>query len=174
MRAVDEIWTGTFPLIVIWEHQRTIVVLFDSNAPAATIIGNAFGHIHDEALNRAREIIKQFADYRLIIALHHHVTFPSYQLGLVRTAQLRGLVIDNADALLGIVPTDRDVTILHGHVHMEYYRQRDRLHVVSARSTTIGDERTGTAPGARLLSFAVQNTSIWPVDAKLLMPELGG
>ncbi len=141
-RRIDvpfRVWHSLFPMAVQVPGSETLVLAFDSNDVADSIIGNAYGLIDDEQLSRTNELLSAFPKHRVIYALHHHVALPTFEAesGKGRflahfTALLNGkAVLDTINRLPSVV--------FHGHRHVHFTGVLGHVEVVSAPSTTLGD-----------------------------------
>ena len=92
-------------------------------------------------------LLKRFSDQPLIIGLHHHLALPKFALKPLTALQIRLMMLRNAPDFLRLLEARRDFVIFHCHLHIGYRRViNGHIQVVSAPSTTLGDERLAAEP----------------------------
>jgi hypothetical protein len=144
---VEAAWASMFPMILPLPETDIKIVLIDSNELGVNILDNAFGHVSRESIQRLRKLLDHFATEPLILALHHHVAIPKFDLSPLTAVQIQLMVLRNARDLLAVLAEDRSLVVFHGHLHIGYkLRINGTIEVVSAPSTTLGDERCHTPP----------------------------
>jgi len=154
---VEGVWRYMFPMIVEVPNTTIKLLLLDTNELGYSIADNAFGRIGDDALMRFERLLERFSDQPIIIGLHHHLALPKFVLKPPKPALIRAMVLRNAPSLLRLFASDRNFVAFHGHLHIGYRRViNDHIQVVSAPSTTLGDERLGTGP-----SFSEYQIAVW-------------
>lgn len=137
-----KVWRQVFPMAVEIPGKETIVIVFDSNEIADDIIGNAYGRIDPEALERKECLLRAFPSYRTLYALHHHVALPRFDEKALERFKARFMTLLNAKQFLDSLKEEQTV-VFHGHRHVHFTQVMDNLEIISAPSTTIGDEVFG-------------------------------
>ena len=136
---IDEAWDGAFPQAIPVEG--IVFFLLDSNPRPYNIIDNAIGEVSERQLSRLRILQKLYSDRSFVYVLHHHIGLPESAPRWAGRVQIRLLRLRNAREFVAVIPTDRLVAVFHGHRHFGYIgRCRDNVVVVSASSSTLGDE----------------------------------
>jgi hypothetical protein len=137
-------WEAIFPLVVEVAPHGPLFYVLDSNAPGRSVLDNGFGRVDPRSLARLRRALAHFRDRPAVVLLHHHPAVPPSALrSFVERprAELVGLFLglENAGELLAALPS-RSCVVFHGHRHAAYVGRLDPyLQVVSAPSTTLGD-----------------------------------
>ena len=138
---VNACFNQCFPMAVK-VGDEFVVDVFDSNDVASNVITNAFGRVADRALARFEILVKHFADRGHVVALHHHLGYPSHiHEKLAKDAAMgRFLVLQNAREVAGALEHLGNTVVLHGHRHIGYEGVvGTSIQVMSARSSTLGD-----------------------------------
>jgi hypothetical protein len=159
--AVHKLWQEAFPMVVDLKNargERTVCFVFDSIQRASYWATNAFGWIESGAIDRARILrLQYYSSVPRIYALHHHVKLHDEQLKL-RDVQPLGMVLANAREIVDFLQEDQHAVVFHGHKHIgREFKLGDRIAVLSAASSTLGDEskqkasKDGEVAGARAL-----------------------
>lgn len=135
---------GIFPCVVTVPGTPLRVVVLDSNIASDNTATNAMGMIGAPGLLKLRMILKRLDDQGepCLIALHHHVALPR-RVGerLIERMQARFMACEDAAELVGALDGKRERVVLHGHRHVKYEASLgERIHLVSAPSTTLGNE----------------------------------
>jgi hypothetical protein len=140
------VWRALFPMVIVEPRTNTLIYVLDSNAVGGSVVDNAFGLLTQDTLIILRRLEHHFGARPSVYLLHHHVALPPMPRGHYclpsKDALLRRfMVLKNATAFLTALPNDRGIVVLHGHRHTRYIgRLDDRIEIVSAPSTTLGDE----------------------------------
>ncbi|MBI3272036.1 MAG: metallophosphoesterase [Planctomycetes bacterium] len=157
LTIIDEVWERIFPMIVRLKCGITVVGL-NSAAPSYNILTNAVGEISTGALERLRKLRShpELKGEPLVYAMHHHLLAPSEAMDPKLAATTAGMMLANPHALLAALPEERETVVLHGHRHfsLPWPRADDHPAVISAPSTTLGDENRAAAekgPGFNLI-----------------------
>jgi 3',5'-cyclic AMP phosphodiesterase CpdA len=151
---VRHIWKQIFPMAVEYSNRKLVVICVDSNRLTNNLITNAVGNVGRSNIARLKMLFSRYRGWNQVIALHHHVALPPLDESLLNKAKSTGMVLDNADSFLAAIPTDRARVVFHGHRHIEYHGKiGDRLQVISAPSTTLGNELTNEKPGFYLFQL---------------------
>jgi predicted MPP superfamily phosphohydrolase len=144
--VIADAWNGAFPQVV--SLGEAVFFLLDSNPRPFNIIDNAIGEVSPQQLARLQILQKQYAAKSFVYVLHHHVGLPEKAAEWAGRLQIRLLRLRNARDFLAVVPSDRQVIVFHGHRHFGYIgRYQDRMAIVSASSSTLGDESEYVAVG---------------------------
>jgi len=166
LRLPAEIWHDAFPMVIEEPKTGVLIYALDSNARGNHLIDNAFGHIAFDHLVRLRLLQRHFGDRPSLFLLHHHVALPPatiHQVGRRPKDALmrRFMLLNNSSALIAALPRTRPAVIFHGHRHMSYLgRLGEHLQIVSAPSTTLGDETHGAVKrGPGYFTFGMAVTS---------------
>ena len=125
-----------------------MLFILNSNGISTHIISNALGTVPQPTLDRLATLREMFRDKCQLVGLHHHVALPSTlpDAAISRFVQ-RMMFLDNASDLIRVLQVSPPVAVFHGHRHVEYQGVIGGVHVLSAPSTTLGDETRGTPPG---------------------------
>jgi predicted MPP superfamily phosphohydrolase len=148
------VWEAVFPLAVEVSPRGPLFYVLDSNAPGRSVLDNGFGRVDPDSLARFRRALAHFGDRPAAVLLHHHPAIPPRGLrDVIRQprAELVGLFLglENAGELLDALPS-RSCVVFHGHRHAECVsRLAPHLQIVSAPSTTLGDNGS-PHPGERI------------------------
>ncbi len=142
-----------YPMYKHLDENLTIVLL-DSTYKGMKDLGinNAFGVIGDVQLKRLERFFAQNKQRKHIILLHHHVQIP--QEVKEKLKGLNKMMFDVSEQFLKILLDDRDklvdlcgkynvTAIFNGHRHWDYETELDGIKIVSAPSTTMGNELEG-------------------------------
>ncbi|HEY7769651.1 metallophosphoesterase family protein [Longimicrobium sp.] len=138
------VWDAIFPLVVEVAPRGPLFFVLDSNAPGRSVLDNGFGRVNPGALARLRRALLHFGGRPAVVLLHHHPAIaPRGLRAFLRQprADLAGLFlgVENAGELLDALPP-RSCVVFHGHRHADHAgRLGPRLQIVSAPSTTLGD-----------------------------------
>jgi predicted phosphodiesterase len=142
------LWKFLFPMAIEYPKSKLVVLVLNSNRLANNFITNALGTIGQESIERLGMMLEKYSTKRQIIALHHHIAFPPLEEGLLSKLQSTGMVLDDGRRLVSALPNNRGRVIFHGHRHIEYQGTiGSRLQIVSAPSTTLGNDLTGDPAG---------------------------
>jgi hypothetical protein len=117
-----------------------------------------------EQLARVARIRAEFPREQFIYLLHHHVSLPALDLESLidqpgSNVMNLFLVLENADEFLDAVESDgRSTVVFHGHRHAGFFGElSERLQIISAPSTTMGDEAPLSAhPGPGYFVFGLR------------------
>jgi predicted MPP superfamily phosphohydrolase len=154
---VEGVWRYMFPMMVEVPNTQIKLLLLDTNELGYSILDNAFGRISDNALMRFEKLLERFSNQPIVIGLHHHLALPKFSLKPLTALQIKLMMLRNAPSLLRLFASDRNFVVFHGHLHIGYRRViNNHIQVVSAPSTTLGDERLGTSP-----SFTEYEIGVW-------------
>ena len=157
LAALSTVWEESFPMLVELPGQKAMALVLDSNVAATGLWDNALGEMRPEQLRRMRLLCShpRFRDRPKLVLLHHHVALPRLDLGFLRGLQADLMSLLNPRDLVAALPQGRQV-ILHGHKHLSYFGLlARRIQVVSAPSSTLGDERRpARGPGFYTLELA--------------------
>jgi hypothetical protein len=154
-RVPDDVWSQIFPMAFCLERSKAVLFLLDSNEVSTNIVDNAFGRLSSEQLGRLKLMMNHFRDYNVLFALHHHVALPLDLTSSLLKDRIfeRFTVLQNADALLEMVPSATETVIFHGHRHVDFMGSLGLAQIIAARSTTIGDVVSNDAPGYYIHQF---------------------
>lgn len=140
-----------FPFVVDVPGTPLRIVVIDSNIEADNVATNAMGMIRADHLQSLRDILRTLdaAQEPCVLAMHHHAALPRRPgQRLLDRAQVAFMACENAAELVAALEGARQRVILHGHRHVKYAGSLGgRLHVLSAPSTTLGNE-WGPPPAA--------------------------
>jgi hypothetical protein len=149
------VWEGLFPMTIDLLPWGMVLILLDSNDTSSSIITNAFGRLPPATLSRLRTLVTAYARRAPIIALHHHVALPPTirAKGFQNRLFERAMRLQDARPFVRFMQSHDCSLAFHGHRHVRYLGSTDSFQVISARSTTLGDEspladsRTKGSPG---------------------------
>lgn len=148
VRTPEQVWRRMFPLVFEFDNHNVALMAFDSSSRSSYWITNAFGYVPRAALERAHIIRSEFYqsdEWAHIYALHHHVVMPKVDVDVVEKLKARGMVIENARDLHVFLSDGPPTVVFHGHRHIERAVIAGDISIVSARSTTLGDEAPETS-----------------------------
>lgn len=154
-----ELWHDMFPMVIEEPSTKVLVYVLDTNYVGGHIVDNAFGHVHWDQLVRFRLLRRHFGARPSIVLIHHHVALPPATLKFVRKLPKdalfrRFMLLDNVSELMAALPRPGRCLLFHGHRHVGFVGELDgRMAVVSAPSTTIGDE--GEQPRHEGIGYSV-------------------
>lgn len=142
------VWHRSFPMVI--ECNGIRLWLFDSNGAETNFINNAFGQVSTYDLNKLSLLKRHLPKLPDVFALHHHVSLPPLTArDLARNhkrAQSFFLTMENACEFADAVNDGRRTVIFHGHRHYGFSGMLgEQIHILSAFSTTLGDERPDNA-----------------------------
>jgi hypothetical protein len=144
---VEGVWRYMFPMVVEVPNSQIKLLLLDTNELGFSFVDNAFGKISDDALMRFEKLLERFSNQPIVIGLHHHLALPKFSLKPLTAFQIKMMMLRNAPSLLRLLAPDRNFVVFHGHLHIGYRRViNNHIQIVSAPSTTLGDERLETCP----------------------------
>ena len=93
--------------------------------------GHIYGEVSQAHLAQLEQLLNQYQDRHVLIALHHH-TFA------VGSAWLDQHILKNADEFLACITPHQNVKlVLCGHVHQDSDYQHEHIHFISSPSTFI-------------------------------------
>jgi len=160
---VEGVWRYMFPMVLEIPNTEIKLLLLDTNELGYSIADNAFGRISEDALLRFEKLLAHFSTQPIIIGLHHHLALPKFSLKPLTGFQIRMMMLQNAPSFLRLLAHNRNFVVFHGHLHIGYRLViDDHIQIVSAPSTTLGDERLGTGP-----SFAEYEISVSSEGAQI-------
>jgi hypothetical protein len=152
-------------MVITEPRTNTLIYVLDSNAVGGSIVDNAFGSLTRDTLIILRRLEHHFGARPSVYLLHHHVALPPIEstTGLFSMDVLlrRFMVLKNATAFLAALPQNRELVILHGHRHTGFIGRLDnRIEIVSAPSTTLGDENPKPIRGGKgYFTFSIAKTA---------------
>jgi len=136
------VWEGLFPMTIDLLPWGMVLILLDSNDTSSSIITNAFGRLPPATLSRLQILVTAYAKRAPIIALHHHLALPPTirAEGFKNRLFERAMTLQDARLFARFMKDHNCSLALHGHRHVRYQGRTDFFQVISARSTTLGDE----------------------------------
>jgi hypothetical protein len=166
-RIPVDVWPAAFPMVIEEPRTGVLIYVIDSNAIGGNIVSNAFGKLRWDSAILLRRLQRHFGRRPSIFLLHHHIALPPNRLKFVRARprdalMRRFMVLSNPSDLIAALPHDRETVIFHGHRHVAYLGQLGNLQVVSAPSSTLGDESeqpVRNGPGYSVFSVVVTATA---------------
>jgi 3',5'-cyclic AMP phosphodiesterase CpdA len=149
------VWEGLFPMAIDLPQCGMTLILLDSNDTSSSIVTNAFGRLPPVTLARLAKLLRIFHGRAPIIALHHHIALPPSvrAKGFQNRLFERAMTLQDARTFARFMKDHGCSIAFHGHRHIRYLGSTDSIQVISARSTTLGDESpkadklTCTLPG---------------------------
>jgi hypothetical protein len=157
---ISRLWTSIFPMAIEFTEEKLVLVLLDSNAPSEHVLTNAFGFVTEADVDCLRHIPLLYPGWSHVVALHHHVALPPLG-GPLQRLQARAMVMRNASFLAEALLAGSPVVVFHGHRHVRFEGEfGDKVQVISAASTTLGDEVVGTAPGFCVVDLETSGSSV--------------
>ena len=144
-------WSQIFPMGIILP-QNIVLYVFDSNKLSHFIGDNAFGQLggpeKKEPLNRLLALRnKKFKNHSSLFAIHHHLVLPLSPNTYIKRIMVKAMVLLDAPTVFEFLQQFTPTVVFHGHRHVRYECTiEDKIDVVSAPSTTLGDEYHGTEP----------------------------
>lgn len=147
------IWNQMFPMAIQVSGETTIYV-FDTSKRNFAIVDNAFGHLSTvEKVNPLKRLDilksdKRFQKMRALYAMHHHIVLPIRPKSCYRRFQARAMVMLDAPHVYQHLHKMAPAVVFHGHRHVHYlFSLENKTQVISAPSTTLGDEFNNEGPG---------------------------
>lgn len=160
----DEIWAQLFPLVVDCKDAGLAAIVIDSNMCSSNVVSNAFGHYGDNQLSRLNSTIRLLGRCPYFIATHHHFGVPRWVRSRREDWKSRALVCIDAIELVDLLLQFQNTVVFCGHRHVTYTGRiaHDRIpnrsvEIVSAPSTTLGDDLQGNLAGFYIHRVAVGN-----------------
>lgn len=129
--VVDDLWDSCFPLHCVIGLQAFIIL--DTNRPAMSFVTAAFGEVAESAWQRLDTLFSRLRSrpgLQVVVLGHHHLYTPLEK----RTLWLvKWLEIVSRRNLLHLLSREADF-YLHGHRHVAFNFNVERLNIVSAPS----------------------------------------
>ena len=132
--------------MTLYESPSHVVIGLNSNTiPAVSIVDGAIGMLGRDQLDRLEALLRARSGKCAILVVHHHLGCPPEILARLQVSPLELKVLQLADTarLRRILAGHASVVVLHGHKHVGYWADLDRIHVISAPSVAYGN-RVGT------------------------------
>ena len=147
------LWNQIFPMAIPLNDGFTVYV-FDTCKRNLSIVDNAFGELSaSEKLSPLKRFdllrsSKNFQKTSSLLAMHHHIVLPIKPKTFGRRIQARAMVMLDAPQVYQHLRNIPQSIVFHGHRHVHYLLSiEDKLQVISAPSTTLGDEFNNQGPG---------------------------
>jgi 3',5'-cyclic AMP phosphodiesterase CpdA len=128
--------------ITLYEDARYVVVGLNSNTiPALSIVDGAIGMLGRGQLDRLEGLLRARSGKCALLVLHHHLGCPPEILSRLKVSPLEVKVLQLADTarLRGILSSHARVVVFHGHKHVGYWADLERIRVISAPSVAYGN-----------------------------------
>jgi len=137
-RSLAGLWPAVFPMVLPPDTDDGLgIIVLNSNAETHFSFTNALGLVSAEQARGFRMAIRQYPRACWIVALHHHVI--EYPQPAKELSERIGTALINGSWFIRRLQRLADrAAIMHGHRHVDWIGECDRLRIVSAPSPVMG------------------------------------
>ncbi|MCC7542745.1 MAG: metallophosphoesterase [Deltaproteobacteria bacterium] len=149
------VWEGLWPMFVPVHGGRAELVLIDTTTTGSSLLDNAWGALPEPILERLRVglSLEESRGKAHIVVLHHAIALPETG-GPHAQVKSAFMSMHDPERLLEAFPPDRSLLVFHGHHHVAHMGALRNATIISAPSTSHGDEREST-PAAGFFAFGL-------------------